>query len=125
MGLLTIPFRVIAAFLGVHMEETPFQDDKPETREIILKIGQAISRADRFTPWETKCLVQAMAGKAMMRRRALESTLYLGLLKKPDLEHLEAHAWLRYGSKIVCGGKNISHYTVVSTFGRKAKKKNN
>jgi hypothetical protein len=116
--ILTVPFRKIASYLGEHMQETPVIENTPEESLLISQISRAISRAGRFSPWESKCLVQALTGKMMIRHRSLESTLYLGLIKKPDLEHMEAHAWLRCGSKIVCGGKELDQFTVVAAFGK-------
>jgi len=116
--ILAVPFRRIAPFLGEHMKETPDKQDEGKNRILMLRISGAISRAERSVPWEAKCLVQAITGKIMIRRRDMESTLYLGLIKRPDLAELEAHAWLRCGSFIICGGKELERYTIVAIFGR-------
>jgi hypothetical protein len=84
--------------------------------DIPIAVSQAVVRAARNLPWECKCLVQAMAGKAMLRLRGVSSTLYLGLAKGEN-EQLCAHAWLRCGNIILTGGRVNGQFTVVSFFG--------
>ena len=94
---LLLPFRWLAPHLGARMKH-------------------AISRAAHHVPWNAKCLVQAMAGKFMLRCRKVESTLYLGVAKENE-NQLKAHAWLRCGRQVVCGGRGMMCYTVISRFG--------
>ena len=70
----------------------------------------------RNLPWECQCLVQAVAGKAMLRRRSMPTTLYLGVAKDENAR-LCAHAWLRCGDVIVTGREGADRFSVVSTFG--------
>ena len=120
LAILIFPFRKIAPRLGVHMQETPTAE-QPQYTRILLQIRQAVRRASRYTPWESACLVQAIAGKRMLKRRNIPSTLYLGLTKsekEKEKKKLKAHAWLRSGNIILLGQKgfNLSAFTVVSTF---------
>jgi hypothetical protein len=114
--LLAVPFRWIAPNLGAHMAETPSRDEGGERGQLAKEVAQAVSRASRQVPWAAKCLVQAMAGKKMLQRRGIASTLYLGLAKSPD-QDLQAHAWLRCGDQIILGGGGLQRFAVVSTFG--------
>jgi hypothetical protein len=114
--LLTVPFRRIAPSLGTHMTETPSREDGGERRQLAREIAQAVNRASRYVPWQAKCLVQAMAGKKMLKRRGVISTLYLGLAKGED-QGLQAHAWLRCDNSIILGGGGLQRFSVVSTFG--------
>jgi len=115
LAMLLLPFRWIAPYLGAHMAETAAVLDQ-HGREMDLAISRAVGLAARNLPWECKCLVQAMAGKAMLRRRGLPSTLYLGLAKDGE-EQLCAHAWLRCGNIILTGRQGNDRFTVVSAFG--------
>jgi hypothetical protein len=115
--LLSMPFRRIASHLGAHMAQTPPRAGTPETRRIAKEVARAVSRASRHVPWEAKCLVQAMVGKKMLKRRGFESTLYLGLAKKKADQGLQAHAWLRCGDQIILGGGRLKDFAVVATFG--------
>lgn len=119
--ILLVPFRRIAPRLGVHMVETPSDELSPERLLLAREVAIAIGRASRHVPWEAKCLVQAMTGKKMLRRRGIETTLYLGVAKKDGegKEGLQAHAWLRCGDKVILGGGGLKAFTVVSTFGGK------
>jgi hypothetical protein len=115
LATLLLPFRWVAPHLGAHMAETAAVLD-PHGREMALAISRALGQAARNLPWECKCLVQAMAGKAMLWRRGLPSTLYLGLAKD-EKKQLCAHAWLRCGNIILTGRQGNDRFTVVSAFG--------
>ena len=114
LAVVVMPFRWITPFLGRHMAESP-QTTESEHKEIPERISRAVQTASRHMPWECICLVQAMAGKGMFKRRGVPSTLYLGLLNTGE-EKLKAHAWLRSGKVIVSGRQGLTEFTVVSTF---------
>jgi hypothetical protein len=116
--LLLVPFRRIAPGMGEHMKETA---EEPLSRhlETLGHIRRALRRASRHTPWANACLVQALAGKNMLKRRGIPYTLYLGLTKNGKIEKgMKAHAWLRSGNLVLTGkqGVRLSSYTVVSMF---------
>ncbi len=113
LALLLVPFRRLAPILGRKMAESPLED--PSDPDVLERVAWAVRVASRYTPWKTKCLTEAMAGKAMLRRRGLASTLYLGLAKGGDIG-LEAHAWLRCGSRILTGGELMDRYSAVARF---------
>ncbi len=118
LAILIFPFRKIAPRLGEHMKETPMEEQPHYTRTL-LQIRRALRRAGHYTPWESACLVQSIAGKMMLKRRKIPSTLYLGVAKeKKEKRKLKAHAWLRSGNIILTGqkGVNLSAFTVVSMF---------
>jgi hypothetical protein len=120
LAVFIFPFRKIALHLGVHMNETPMEEQPHYTKKL-MQIGQAIRRAGRYTPWKSTCLVQSIAGKIMLKRRKIPSTLYLGVAKeKQEKRKLKAHAWLRSCNIILIGqkGVNLSAFTVVSMFGK-------
>ncbi|MBT8342095.1 MAG: lasso peptide biosynthesis B2 protein, partial [Desulfatitalea sp.] len=88
-------------------------------RPILLRqVRWAIRAASRYAPWRCLCLEQAMTAKALLHRKGLQSTLYLGLTRD-DAGALQAHAWLRCGSVVLTGGRDMARYTVVSTFAEK------
>lgn len=119
--LWLIPFKRIAPGLGEHMHETS-SADQPQYKEEVLRVRQTLRRLSKRMPWKNTCLVQAVAGKKMLQRRCIPSTLYLGVAKEKEKEvnqSLKAHAWLRSGKIMITGAKgvNLSNYTVVSMFG--------
>ena len=107
-----LPFRWIAPRLGRHMAVLPKASD-PAHEEILKKVSWAVAAAARHVPWEAVCLPQAMAAKAMLRRRGIGSTLYLGISRE---ERVAAHAWLRAGRRVITGGPVSPRYTIISTF---------
>ena len=113
-AILLIPFRRIAPLLGQTMTITP--DHELPDMTFPLQISWAVRTAARFTPWESKCLAQAMSARIMLKRRGYPTTLYLGLAKK-ERNELSAHAWLRCGSRILTGGAGHRQFTVVGAFG--------
>jgi hypothetical protein len=110
--LRLLPFSRIARRLGAHMSETPDAADQHASQRA-REVRWAVELAARNLPWHPVCLPQAMAAKWMLRRRGVESTLYLGVDPSAGLY---AHAWLRAGPVIVTGGPVGPGFTVVSSF---------
>lgn len=111
-----LPFRRIAVRLGDHMEETGLTDE-PEQARVGRRVGWAIAAVSARAPWRCQCLEQALAGKAMLRRRRIPNTMYLGAARAAgEGRPVEAHAWLRAGTLHVTGGASVERYVVLSTF---------
>ena len=109
VAVVVLPFRLIAPRLGVtHAETPPAGGLPPRSRGV----AWAVAAAARRTPWRSGCLEQAIAAKAMLRRRGIQSTLYLGVARDP----VAAHAWLRVGDLNVTGGPDVARYSVVASF---------
>ena len=115
-AILVLPFRRIASHLGRHMAETPHSTiSDAEQAATIRVVSRIIEVAARNLPWECKCLAQALAARAMLHRRGIPSTLYLGV-GKDEQAQLIAHAWLRCGDEILTGNEGVEQYAVVATF---------
>ncbi|MFC4103142.1 lasso peptide biosynthesis B2 protein [Paenibacillus xanthanilyticus] len=110
------PFHKLAPKLGIHMEETS-RNHRTEDEAVIRSVSRAIKRVSPHTPWESMCMVKAMAGMKMLERRKLESTLYMGTSRDKEGKMI-AHAWLRTGPFIITGGEEAPAFTVVSKFAR-------
>lgn len=118
-AILFLSFNKLVAFVGKYKEES--SDSVRNIDEITInKIRWAISIACRFTPWESKCFVQAFIGQIMLKKRKISSTLYLGVAKDKE-KKLLAHAWLRSGTIIVTGGRGYNSFTQVAKFANKVK----
>jgi len=154
LTMLLVPFRKYASLLGTPQEESPstkglkyetnqkfFGGDArkaqsaerhapcamrlpPGRRRQSKQIGTAVRRASRNVPWKTRCFVEAIAAKRMLKRRNIPCNVYLGLKKieiienGEHMEDLDAHAWVVSGDFVVTGGQGVKlkQYTVVSTF---------
>jgi hypothetical protein len=114
--LIYFPFSKVAPSLGIPMQET---SDIPHPNTVVLKhISSAIHITSNYTFWESKCLVKAIAGMKMLKRRKIESTLYLGTAKDESAKMI-AHAWLRSGPVYVTGKEGMEKFTVVGKFAKR------
>lgn len=119
--LIYMPFAKVASSFGVHMEETE-SVTLPENQEHLRQISYVIHLAGRHTLWQSKCMVRAIAGLKMLKRRGIGSTLYLGTGRN-KAGKLEAHAWLRSGSYYITGAEEMARFKVVGTFASHANTK--
>lgn len=115
--LKLFPFKKVSPMLGTYMDESSFQEDF-SVYGTIRKISSALHIMSKYTPWESQCLVKAIAGMKMLQRRGINSTLYLGTAKD-ETGKLIAHAWLRSGSYYVSGAEEMNRFIVVSKFSNK------
>lgn len=77
------------------------------------RVGLMVERAARTTWWRSMCLEKALAGKWMLRRRGIPSTMYVGMAKRGD--EFIAHAWLVGAGQTVTGaGKTV--YATLAAF---------
>lgn len=113
--LLTTPFRRIAPRLGRQEPALPAAAAEGSASPRATRIAWAVETMSRHTPWESACLVQAIAGKYMLRRRRLTSRLVLGT-RKDERDQLLAHAWLSVGSRIILGGAGHETFTALAAF---------
>jgi len=111
-----VPFRRIAAWLGTPGAASP-ATVTPENARTAELIGWAVSALGRRVPWDGRCLAQALAATAMLRRRGVEGTVSLGVCEGASAG-FAAHAWLRVGSRVVTGGVGHEQYKALSTFAR-------
>lgn len=109
-----LPFRFVAPLLGKHMASTP-ETEEDSLKMKIRPLKKALNRASKKLPLNSKCLDLAIAGKFMLRRRRIQSTVYLGV-SKDDKEGLRAHAWVRSGKTIVTGAAGMEEHKVISSF---------
>lgn len=109
-----LPFRVLARFLGRHAQATPIEP-LGERGRAARRVRWAITSAGSRVPWRPLCLAQAVAAKAMLGRRGVPNTLYLGVVTgEPD--GLAAHAWVRAGRLVVTGAGERWRFTRISSF---------
>ena len=112
-----VPFRRYKKELGKHMHTSPEQVAETDMR-LSKRLGWAVRKAAKLTPFRSTCLVQAMAAKRMLNKRGISSTLYIGLAKdERAAKAISNHAWLRAGSDIITGYLNgLANYAVIGTY---------
>ncbi len=87
---------------------------------VLRDITWAIGAVDRTVGERFTCLMQGIAGKAMLDRRGAENTLVLGARlgaggdARPD--GMAAHAWLRVGSLVLLGREGREAFAPVTSY---------
>ncbi len=71
------------------------------------KVGASVEHVARLTWWRSMCLEKALAGKWMLRRRGIASTMYVGMARKGS--EFIAHAWLVGEGQTLTGAGNLSY----------------
>ncbi len=77
-----------------------------------IAVSQALFRASK--PYPDTCLPQALAGRVMLRRRGIPSTLSLGTRRRPD--GLTFHAWIATDGVILNVGGGPRRFATLATF---------
>ncbi|HEU0133612.1 MAG TPA: lasso peptide biosynthesis B2 protein, partial [Allosphingosinicella sp.] len=62
-------------------------------RKAALEVGWAVTRVAAYFPASAMCLAQALAARAMLRRRGIGSLMHFGVARAEG-GPFEAHAWL-------------------------------
>jgi len=113
-----VPFRYWSRFLGVKMAVDSLEET-PHCPDLSREVSQTIRRVNRIFRGRFTCLMQAVAGKAMLNRRGIPNTLVLGARtirgNNGELK-MEAHAWLKCGAIILLGGEVHDRFTAVAQF---------
>lgn len=81
----------------------------------------AIDALNRTAGGRFTCLMQAMAGKAILNRHGVANTLILGAKLKRgedglDGDAMAAHAWLRAGPVVLLGGEASVGFVPVTSY---------
>jgi len=90
VGLLlkVVPFRWIPRLFASRQSAVGSQQSA-----IVENIRDAVQRAGQVSPWRNRCLVSSLAARCMLRRRAINSQIHLGIAKNAVGKTI-AHAWL-------------------------------
>ena len=114
-SLLFLPFAKVAQWLGKRNPELSDTQISPEKRIYLTETLKALQLCDKYTPWPTECYTQALTAKILLKRRAINSTLYIGF-KKGKNNQFEGHAWLISHENIITGHCDLSQFQVHSFF---------
>ena len=111
--ILYRPFSELSPKIGALGEESPADIQLPPEVMQVRKIVRAVSKR---MPWTCNCMVRALTMKTMLARRAIGSTLYMGVALD-ESGNMEAHAWLRCGSNYISGETEMDRFTVTAIYG--------
>jgi hypothetical protein len=113
---IRLPFATLSRLVGLD------QGEAPELVEAVVlaraaEIGWAVRTAAAHVPFASTCLMQGLAAAALLRRRRIEATLYLGVAKESGaVDGLSAHAWLRCGELVLTGAAGRAAFTPIASF---------
>lgn len=107
LTLLFVPFPVLARRFGDFVPPTDprvaaARSAEDETKHLILAVRWAVGAAARNVPFRAVCLPQAIAARAMLKRRRIASVMHFGA-GFGKLKAMDAHAWLDAGGLPVTG----------------------
>ena len=77
-----------------------------------VRVGAMLERVARVTWWRSLCLEKAIAGRWMLRRRGIASTIYVGMAK--SAQGFVAHAWLVGEGQTVTGAGDTTYATLAA-----------
>lgn len=120
VAILSTSFKRLANSLQHHRLPPDSKTINCEKITEATSIGKLVATAARYTPWQSRCLVQVLVVQRLLARQHIPGQFYLGVRKgcedKLEPAELSAHAWLQCGSVIVNGARGCERFTVVSTF---------
>jgi Transglutaminase-like superfamily len=105
LAVTLLPFRSVARVAARPRTASPAAWPTPET------IAAAVRATAQVVP-RSSCLVQALAGQALMRHYGHPSRLSLGVVRT-GAGRFDAHAWLETDAGPLIGGEDLDTYTTL------------
>ena len=120
LALLFLPFQWIAGHLGelvshTDAASTTVSGTSPDDPRSAREVSWAVGCAAQNLPFKAVCLPQAIAAKAMLKRRHTSCVLHFGIAKGV-VKPLDAHAWLDAAGVEVTGYPIAAMFTEVARF---------
>ena len=111
LAVRVLPSRRLTRLLGRPESVAPTRGGaRPDPRA--RRVGRGVERVARVLPWRPSCLAQAIATRAMLRRRDIPCEGHVGIVSTAPLA---AHAWVTVRGRVVQGGP-VTDATEVATF---------
>lgn len=117
VAAITIPIRVLKRLLGQDraLEGVAPALNRPDQARA-LEVSAAMALAARYSPRSANCYPQALVAHLLLSLSGLDHALFFGVHRKSGNNALAAHAWVVAGDHVVCGGPDLTRYTVVRCF---------
>lgn len=114
--MLKVKYQRYEKRLGQRGVESSFE--YPQDKDFMVKtIRTVVMRVCKNTPWESKCMVQALTAKWLYKKYHIPSTIYFGIKNDPENKgSIKAHAWLRVGDLIATGKSGSRSFNVVNFY---------
>jgi hypothetical protein len=117
--VFVVPFRRTAAWLGNPARPGATTAVEPAGIERARHVCRRVAHVAPGVPWRTTCLVQAVAGVLLLKRRRIAATIRLGVKQIAGERGggLAAHAWLIVGGETVLGGAAAEDFSPLADLG--------
>ena len=110
-GLSMFPFNTLRRGLRYYAAPRCPAATNPEA--LVPRVAWAVPAVARRLPMRTTCLVESLAGDAMLRRRGFSCDLRFGV-RPPSGGALSAHAWVEHDGIVVFGARpDLADYSVL------------
>lgn len=120
LAVAVLPFRAVARGFGLsptRLHEAEVHGDHAGEPHKLSIIRWSIAATAARLPWESSCLVRALAAALMLRRRRLPAALFLGVAKEEgNKDKFAAHAWLISGGACLTGDAGRTDYSPIAVF---------
>ncbi len=114
--ILLLPFRWIVRLYHLKQGASAIVSNPCECTRA-GHIGWAVRVGAAHMPWHSTCLAQSLTAMAMLRRRGISGTLYLGVARSADAgKVIIAHSWLCSGDAVLTGAGGDQQFTPVASF---------
>lgn len=113
--IVFIPFRYYTKYLLIANSSVNWQLT-PLKISYALMIGRLVCLVSHLTPWPSKCLVQGLTCRFLLRKLLIPSTFYIGV-SKDENNQLISHAWINCAEETILGDKlSFKKYKIISCF---------
>lgn len=103
--ILVVPFHFYARKLDKKYTIDANHVDNRLSSGYSRLIGRMVTNIAKITPWPSKCLVQALTVKFLLRKLRISSEMFIGVAID-DEQKFSAHTWVNVGEFTVVGGVN-------------------
>lgn len=112
-----VPLRVTARLFGAVEAPSRREPVRSGAEARSAAVIRRMERQAESLPWRSTCLVRALAGALLLRRRGIIGTAVRFGVRKTD-GRLEAHAWLLLGDTVLSGDGVEIDYLPLADFVR-------
>ena len=112
--ILMVPFKKLAPRIGSQISEEVSISWNKKERGRAYVIRNIVDGLSGFTPWESKCFVQALTAAQVMKIFRIDGVMHFGVRK--DSDGLKAHAWIIGDNMVVTGESGMEGFASVAMF---------
>ena len=120
MMIRLLPYRLWRRRLGILVSNPPPEEPLDAARNLVIDdVAWAHHALQRLFGTAFTCLMLAVSARDMLARRGVESSIILGIERKPEpsrQQELGAHAWVKYGNRYIVGQQGSSRFTPVAVY---------